>query len=343
MRSVSSLFLNSFLVVAVGTAQPLLADLSRYHGAADPTACLFVLPVFGAMLLVGCFTCKDKRRLSLRHWRRASFLCLADLAHQILEKAGLVYAGGVLYLMAASLSLVWVALLSLLLLGRRLSPLQWLGLLGVVAGFCLRVAELEGTADAVGPHVAQELFGVALVTVAQILPVRGPPDGGCLLSVASARIVSCLLFLSLQHGLAFVLSEKYMKDTKDGIEGPELVFMCGRQFLKAFLCLFCLLLMSPEQIFGACYMGLFVCSLIRSGVLWVILKHLGSVSAGVLKAVLGALVYAYGSSVTSKMMQQQQQQQATAGGKDLSSSEAYRLLLNTVQPGAKGDTRGMRA
>ena len=83
--------------------------------------------------------------------------------------AGLVYAGGVLYLMAASLSLVWVALLSLLLLGRRLSPLQWLGLLGVVAGFCLRVAELEGTADAVGPHVAQELFGVALVTVAQIL------------------------------------------------------------------------------------------------------------------------------------------------------------------------------
>ena len=72
-----------------------------------------------------------------------------------------------------------------------------------------------------------------------------------------------------------------------------LVRVLRRQFLKAFLCLFCLLLMSPEQIFGACYMGLFVCSLIRSGVLWVILKHLGSVSAGVLK-VRNSLYAVYG-------------------------------------------------
>ena len=40
-------------------------------------------------------------------------------------------------------------------------------------------------------------------------------------------------------------------------------------------------------------MGLFVCSLIRSGVLWVILKHLGSVSAGVLK-VRNSLYAVYG-------------------------------------------------
>lgn len=52
----------------------------------QPSCCLFVLPIFASMAVVGSFTCGDKSRLTPSHWRRAMFICLIDLAHQILEK-----------------------------------------------------------------------------------------------------------------------------------------------------------------------------------------------------------------------------------------------------------------
>lgn len=77
--------------------------------------------------------------------------------------AGLVYAGSALYLIAASFSTVWIALLSLVVLGRRMTLVQWIGLIFVTTGFCLRVAQIPGAQG------ANEVLGIALVTIAQVL------------------------------------------------------------------------------------------------------------------------------------------------------------------------------
>lgn len=57
--------------------------------APQPSACLFVLPIFTAMAVVGFFSCGNKSALSVWHWRRAALLCLVDLGHQVLEKGNL--------------------------------------------------------------------------------------------------------------------------------------------------------------------------------------------------------------------------------------------------------------
>ncbi|KAL8274978.1 hypothetical protein Esti_001034 [Eimeria stiedai] len=225
------------------------------------------------MLLVGGVTCGEKSQLTTSHWRRAASICLVDVAHQILEKAGLVHAGSALYLIAASFSTVWTALLSLLVLNKRMNQTQWVGVLLVTLGFCLRVAQ-------VGPPAQgnDELLGVLLITTAQIL-----------------------------HGLAFVLNEKYMNDEEAAIEGPQLVFMCGFINTVGLLCWTgvwtaprwgALVTNARKQrggssaVIAGCFVGLTVCSLLRSSVLWVLLKHLGAVSAGVLKAARMAVVTA---------------------------------------------------
>ncbi|XP_026191101.1 uncharacterized protein LOC34622668 [Cyclospora cayetanensis] len=252
---------RALVVVAVNSAQPLLVDLAKSHGSPHPSCCLFVLPIFGSMALVGIFTCGDKRRLGISHWLRASYICLVDLAHQALEKAGLVYAGSALYLVASSFSVVWIALLSVCLLGRQLSALQWFGLATITAGFSLRVAQISSGSWEVGAHGASEILGMALVTAAQIL-----------------------------HGLAFVLNEKYMTDTKAEIEGPQLVFMCGVINTLGLLLWTVFWTVPRWEVVALCFVGLTICSLLRSGVLWVILKHMGALSTGILKAVRMAVV-----------------------------------------------------
>ncbi|OEH78529.1 transporter permease protein [Cyclospora cayetanensis] len=194
---------RALVVVAVNSAQPLLVDLAKSHGSPHPSCCLFVLPIFGSMALVGIFTCGDKRRLGISHWLRASYICLVDLAHQALEK-GVVpgLAARTIRTSICSVSMnsdaSCLTTLAYERFLRQLSALQWFGLATITAGFSLRVAQISSGSWEVGAHGASEILGMALVTAAQIL-----------------------------HGLAFVLNEKYMTDTKAEIEGPQLVFMCG--------------------------------------------------------------------------------------------------------------------
>ncbi|KAL8426003.1 hypothetical protein Efla_001921 [Eimeria flavescens] len=270
MTSAAGLAWRASIVVAANSAQPLLVDLARYHGAADPSCCFFILPVYAAMAVVGCLTCDTKQQLTASQWRRATLICLVDLAHQVLEKAGLVFAGSALYLIAASFSTVWIALLSLFLLGKQINAAQWFGICCITCGFCLRVTQVPPTRG------NEELMGVALVTAAQIL-----------------------------HGLAFVLNEKYMNDADSRIEGPQLVFMCGVVNTLGLLLWTCVWTLPRWEelvtnvrrerggslaVIVCCFLGLTVCSLLRSSVLWVLLKHMGAVSAGVLKAVRMAVL-----------------------------------------------------
>ncbi|CDJ39061.1 hypothetical protein, conserved [Eimeria tenella] len=180
--------------------QPILVDFCRYQGVASASTFLFLLPHFIGMLVAGSLplSADSKRpesRAQLRNprlWRRAFRLALIDLSHQLLEKAGLVLCGSGVYILLSSTSIVWTAVLSALILGRKFSPLKYFSLSLIVAGVSIKASNLSLTFS------SQESLGMILSLLAAIL-----------------------------QGLTFVLNERFMEDEDAPITGLNLVFMMG--------------------------------------------------------------------------------------------------------------------
>ncbi|PFH32723.1 transporter/permease protein [Besnoitia besnoiti] len=261
--------LRCLAIVLVNSTQPLLVDLLRYHGAAEPTTLLYILPTYYGMVLVGLAS-KTKKSMWQEKWGRASFVCMCDLLHQIAEKAGLVFAGSAAYTITASWSTVWTALLSLLLLQKQLKKHQWIGIVLICVGFSLKAMHVNFV------QTNHEAIGILLT-----------------------------LFASVLHGLSFVLNEKFMTG-ENQIEGPNLVGMCGlisSTVLTAWVLVWTVpqwdALVTAEiarkggsiPVVVVTYTALLVLSTLRSATLWYLLKHLGAVSSGVLKGARTALVF----------------------------------------------------
>ncbi|CBZ50320.1 hypothetical protein NCLIV_007930 [Neospora caninum Liverpool] len=261
--------LRSAAIVLVNSTQPLLVDLLRYHGGAEPTTLLYLLPTYLGMVFVGLAS-KTRKSIWNEKWGRASLLCLCDLLHQIAEKAGLVFAGSAAYTITASWSTVWTALLSLLILRKRLQKHQWLGILLICIGFSVKAAQINFT------RTNYEAIGILLT-----------------------------LFASVLHGLSFVLNEKYMTG-EHRIEGPNLVGMCGMISSTA-VASWILVWTVPQwdvrvrgsiaskggsiTVVAAVHVALFLLSVLRSATLWYLLKHVGAVSSGILKGARTAVVF----------------------------------------------------
>ncbi|PHJ24966.1 transporter permease protein [Cystoisospora suis] len=256
--------LRCLALVLVNAGQPLLVDFLRYHGAAEPSTLLYILPTYYGMVVVGLAS-KTRKSMWRENWSRAFSVCLCDLLHQIAEKAGLVFAGSAAYTITASWSTVWTALLSLLILHKRLAGYQWLGILLICIGFSLKAMQVNFS------ETNHEAIGVLLTLIASVL-----------------------------HGLSFVLNEMFL--TGDArMEGPNLVGMCGL-ISSSFLTVWMLIWTIPQWetrvlqpveatngsipaiIFG--YVALLLLAILRSATLWYLLQHVGAVSAGVLKVPL---------------------------------------------------------
>eukprot|EP00922_Rhytidocystis_sp_ex-Travisia-forbesii_P019528 GHVS01028887.1.p1 GENE.GHVS01028887.1~~GHVS01028887.1.p1 ORF type:complete len:405 (-),score=57.70 GHVS01028887.1:414-1628(-) len=260
---------RALVYLAINSAQPLLVDVMKYHGAASVSSFLYIMPTYFGMILVGAFNLSSVFQQSRSHWLTAFRLTSADLTHQLLEKAGLVFCGSAVYMVCSSTSIAFTALISHKLLKKKTSPLQWGGIVLIVVGLCSRVGQLDLTV------LSWEVGGVILILSASAL-----------------------------HALSYVWNEGALTGPNK-IEGTQLVCMMGMissGILTCWTAVYTLpqlstLVFEPMRNKGgsmrvacACWLTLLLCAFARSMTLWYLLKHLGAVASGVIKGARAALV-----------------------------------------------------
>eukprot|EP00922_Rhytidocystis_sp_ex-Travisia-forbesii_P033540 GHVS01049821.1.p1 GENE.GHVS01049821.1~~GHVS01049821.1.p1 ORF type:complete len:380 (+),score=60.65 GHVS01049821.1:228-1367(+) len=260
---------RALLYLAINSAQPLLVDVMKYHGAATITSFLYIMPTYFGMIFVGAFNIASVFDQTRTNWSTAFRLTSADLTHQLLEKAGLVFCGSAVYMVCSSTSIAFTALISHKVLNKHTSPQQWAGIVLIVAGLCARVGQLDVSTLSV------EVLGVILILSASFL-----------------------------HALSYVWNEGALTGPNK-IEGTQLVCMMGlisSGLLTCWTALYTLpqlsqLVFEPMrqqggsmQVAIACWMSLLLCAFIRSMTLWYLLKHMGAVASGVIKGARAALV-----------------------------------------------------
>lgn len=203
-------------------------------------------------------------------WKIGSAVAIGDVVHQLLEKAGLIYAGSALYIIVGSTSIAWTALFSRYYLKKSVSVLQWAGIILVTLGLSLRSTMVEFSFS------NNEFIGILLVTVAAIM-----------------------------HALCYVIQEKLMTN-ENPIEGANLVCIMGC-VNGALLVLWTLFYTAPRwdelvssrvreregswSIVFIATLLLVIAAFARSTVLSWVLRHMGAISASVLKGARPVVVF----------------------------------------------------
>ena len=177
--SMAHLFLLLAIFVSSGVMQPLLISELGYNGAYDRSTLLFLLPNYVGMSFAGLLRA-NVFSTGIFRWRQLVVLCAVDVFSQFLCQYGLSVAGSSLYIIMYSSSVVWIAILSRLVLGRKLAPTQWLGCCVVVGGLAIT-----------GGNLAVSLSGTSHLDIAV---------GGLMILLGSAS-----------HAFTWVLCEQVLK------------------------------------------------------------------------------------------------------------------------------------
>lgn len=172
-----------------GICQPLLVQVCKDAGLADPSAQLYMLFYYAgpSCLLLTLLPCCHSSSSSEAHkqppsWRailKASLIACFDISAQSLNYTGASMAGATIFAVVYSSVTVWTAVFSRLFLGRSLSWCQWGAVLTVFGGLCITAAD----SISLGQNVSQ---GTALVVL-----------GSCM------------------HGATYVMSEAVMAKAND--------------------------------------------------------------------------------------------------------------------------------
>uniref|UniRef100_A0A0G4HLK0 Sugar phosphate transporter domain-containing protein n=1 Tax=Chromera velia CCMP2878 TaxID=1169474 RepID=A0A0G4HLK0_9ALVE len=277
---------RSILFVVVNCVQPLLMDEINKNGGGEKSTLLYIMPTYIAMVLVGFAPigsasarkpgekARSLTSYSLKCWMKAAFVASTDLAHQGLEKAGLLLAGSAVYIVVNSSSIVWTAIMSIALMGKGQSKFQWIGIFSICCGLALRGFMVEMSLK------NSEFVGIV-----------------------------CILGAAVLHGISYVLNEKFMTiEDETRIDGPDLTMMMG---LMSSVTLIGWTLIhtipqwqalvvdkieekggNPMVVLG-CYLALLLAAYLRSNTLWWLVKNLGAVTTGVLKGLRTATVFLF--------------------------------------------------
>lgn len=131
--SALTLMLASFYVLS-GVTQPLIMTLIKEAGLSDPRAQLYMFFYYLGPASVG---------MSVKTWPSPSKMAMTaliatfDLSAQAMNYTGSTLAGPTIFSIIYSSVTVWTAIFSFVLLQRRLSSFQWLGVVVVCAGLCI--------------------------------------------------------------------------------------------------------------------------------------------------------------------------------------------------------------
>eukprot|EP00916_Digyalum_oweni_P011791 GHVL01019603.1.p1 GENE.GHVL01019603.1~~GHVL01019603.1.p1 ORF type:complete len:388 (+),score=41.22 GHVL01019603.1:64-1227(+) len=238
-------------------AQPLLLDMMKYHGAITDKSTFtfyYLLPHYLAMILIGLLP-NEGRSLWCEQWKKPSIIALIDMAHQLMEKGGLILCGSGLYIVIGSSSIIWTALLASYWLRQRFSAFQWTSLILIFFGLVVR------STSVVMSFQSREFLGVLLVLISSILhAVTFVVNEKLLSDISGPSLVGIMGFVNTLALLAWTLIYTFPK-------ADDLILSCirerGGSFKFVLACLFCL----------------FCTGLIHSYCLWMIIK----VTAGVIK------------------------------------------------------------
>ncbi|GFE53491.1 transporter permease [Babesia ovis] len=262
------LALYMVIFVITNSAQPLLICLLRQKGGAPNGTYTFLIPTYLAMICVGSYP--TKKSIWEESWKYPFMLSGLDIVHQVIEKAGLIWCGPSIYTIASSTNTMFLAMLSRVVLKKRITLLTWLS-----------ITLISGSIAVSGMSHIHEIKALQLI--------------GFVLVVTAALV----------NAYNSILSEDILRQKK--IEGPNLVSMMGIISLTIFT-VWSLVYTLPQRqkLFDVnsklnpfdlssvvtILLMLFVSNFFRSSVYYYIIKEAGSVCCGVLKAIRIVIVVA---------------------------------------------------
>ncbi|GBE58634.1 transporter permease [Babesia ovata] len=256
------------IFVITNSAQPLLIFLLRQKGGTPNGTYTFLIPTYMAMICVGYYP--TTKSIWEESWSYPLMLSGLDIVHQVVEKAGLVACGPSIYTIASSTNTMFLALLSSVVLRKRISGMTWASI-SLISG------------------------AIAISGLTQIEEITTTQIVGFFLVVIAALV----------NAFNSIISEDLLRKKK--IEGPNLVCMMGMISLTIFF-VWSLIFTIPQRhmLFDSksamnpfdlssvlsILFVLFISNFFRSSVYYYIVKEAGSVCCGVLKAVRIIIVVA---------------------------------------------------
>lgn len=153
------------LYVISGVTQPLLVTICKSAGLADPNCQLYMLFYYLGPASVGLKMCVSAHESipSNAMMARAGGITLFDICAQAMNYNGAALAGPTIFAIIYSSVTVWTAVFSRLLLGRKLVPGQWLGIITVFCGLAITATD---NSVQVGSSV---LHGLILVIIGSMM------------------------------------------------------------------------------------------------------------------------------------------------------------------------------
>jgi drug/metabolite transporter (DMT)-like permease len=187
------------------TVQPLLMTSMKQAGVPKVPGAewtfIFSVPNYYAMIPVGFLPSKSTlAQMTRKEWRTGCFLSALDLINQLMSKTGLMMTGAAMYMIINSSGMIWTVGLSMVVLGKRPSLVQCIGIAFVLAGLSFKV--YDSIINDAGEARDNEDFATEM-------------KGICM-----------IVFASVLDGLTFVLIEKFQQGPS-GIPGPQLTCMQG--------------------------------------------------------------------------------------------------------------------
>mmetsp|Transcript_22347 Transcript_22347/g.32478 ORF Transcript_22347/g.32478 Transcript_22347/m.32478 type:complete len:384 (+) Transcript_22347:99-1250(+) len=287
-----AIFIQAGIYVLSGVTQPLLMSLAKDAGLANPKCQLYMLFYYiGPACVILTFCQQSNNKQVTATTATATFnevsssgstavpwktivkiigIATVDIIAQTMNYTGSTMAGPTIFAIIYSSVTVWCAILSRLILHRRMSCLQWIGVLMVFGGLTITAI---GSAS-LGPKV---YHGAALVTAGSAL-----------------------------HALMYVLSESVMKTTDMvpmkycaifGCVGCAFYFTWQMMYTRTHLAELVLQPMAEADTSYGYAVGILVSiaimSLVHSLTFFFTVKHFpgGATSAGVMKALQAVLVF----------------------------------------------------
>jgi len=261
------------LFVSSGVMQPLLISTLGYNGAYDKSTLLFLLPNYVGMSLAGLLK-RDVFGKGTFRKRKLAILCSVDVVSQGLCQYGLAVAGSSLYIVIYSSTTIWIALLSRIVIRRKLSSGQWIGCCIVVAGLAIT-----------GGNLASQLSDRSNAEI--------------------ALGAGMILFGSVSHAYTWVLVELLLGES-DPVPPEAVSTVMGVAGVGTFCAwqLICTLPRADQLVFDVIrahgghndvialsYLLLTLASLVHAVTFYHLVGRMGAVTAGVLKGCQAVAVF----------------------------------------------------
>lgn len=267
-RLMLGLCLAAFLVS--GISQPLTMSAVKLAGLGDTTCQLYMVPYYTGMTWTIFFGwCVPYRaRLSSLPLHRCIGIAVVDIISQMLNYTGNMLAGSAVFAVIYSSVTIWSAILSRLLLDKRLSKPQWIAILTVFSGLIITQlgANSEGSKVFQGGLMicAGSALHASAGVLSELVSVKGaciPPHVNCAVQgfTAAALLGSWQIVYTIPHW--DLISES--------MEASETT--------------------SGEAILLG--LGLAVGNFIHAATFFYLLSWVGAVSAGVLKGLQAVAVF----------------------------------------------------